>query len=280
MAFKQKSPISVAEGGTNAVGFAVDRGVAVFEANQLISITSNTAGKVLTSNGPLVRPTFEKPVVTGIVTLAGNTGTSTGSTVTVRGNSNVTTSATSATLTINLNDTVSISGSMTAGTGLISTTGGLTLSNFTEGALITSSVGVSSAVTGTAGFVLTANTAGTAPSFQALVPSFTWNNVTGATQAIAVENGYISNNGATLVTLTLPATAAVGALISVQGSGTGLWTIAQNASQTIHFNAVDSTTGVGGTVSSTSRYDSIALLCITTNNDWAVYTSVGTFTVV
>lgn len=110
--------------------------------------------------------------------------------------------------------------------------------------------------------------------------SFSWINVTTATQSMAVNKGYISNDGATLVTFTLPSTAAIGDMVAIQGSGTGLWTIAQNAGQTIHFNAVNSTAGAGGSVSSTSRYDSITLLCIAANTDFAFYSGAGNYTVV
>jgi len=134
---------------------------------------------------------------------------------------------------------------------------------------------------GTAGHVLTSNGASPA-SFQPASGGggFTWNNTTTATQAMAVSNGYVSNNGVTLVTFTLPATATVGQIIAVQGSGSGLFTIAQNASQTIHFNAVNSTTGVTGSVSSTSQYDSIMLICNIANTDWVVNQSTGNLSVV
>jgi len=46
----------------------------------------------------------------------------------------------------------------------------------------------------------------------------TWNNVTGTSQAAAVNNGYVTNNGA-LVTVTLPASAAVGQAVAISGSG-------------------------------------------------------------
>lgn len=54
----------------------------------------------------------------------------------------------------------------TSTTNLQSGSGGINIPQFIEGALITSSVGNVTSVTGTAGFVLTANAAGTAPSFQ------------------------------------------------------------------------------------------------------------------
>lgn len=107
----------------------------------------------------------------------------------------------------------------------------------------------------------------------------TWNEVTTTSASMSVENGYIANN-AGLVTLTLPATAAIGSVINVVGKGAGLWRVAQNAGQTIHFGSIDTTTGVTGYLEATVRYDCISLLCITANTDWVVVSSVGNITYV
>lgn len=96
---------------------------------------------------------------------------------------------------------------------------------------------------------------------------FTWNEETGTSAAMAVNNAYIANN-AGLVTLTLPATAAVGEQVKVVGKGAGGWQIAQNAGQTINVGANASTTGVGGYIASSAQSDSITLVCITANTDW------------
>lgn len=107
----------------------------------------------------------------------------------------------------------------------------------------------------------------------------TWTEVTGTSASMAVDNGYIANN-AGLVTLTLPATASLGATIQVVGKGAGLWRIAQNAGQTIHFGALDTTTGVGGSLSSILRYDCVEITCITANTDFIVTSVLGNLTVV
>jgi hypothetical protein len=96
----------------------------------------------------------------------------------------------------------------------------------------------------------------------------TMNNVTGTSATIAVNNGYIANN-AGLVTLTLPTTAAVGDRFIVQGSGAGGWTIAQNANQILHVGSAASTTGVGGSVASSNRYNSVTFCCIVANLEFA-----------
>lgn len=106
-----------------------------------------------------------------------------------------------------------------------------------------------------------------------------WTDVTGTTQAMAVNNGYTANNAGT-VTLTLPATAAYGTIMAVVGKGAGGWTIAQNSGQTIHFGASNTTTGATGTLSSTKQYDVVFLLCTIANTDFTVYDSIGNLTVV
>ena len=108
----------------------------------------------------------------------------------------------------------------------------------------------------------------------------TWTDVTASTQTMAVNNGYTSNDGATLVTFTLPATAAYGTIIAVVGKAAGLWTIAQNALQTIHYGATNSTTGTGGSLSSTKQYDVVYLLTTIANTDFTVLDSIGNLTIV
>ena|SRR5579872_2540294 len=107
----------------------------------------------------------------------------------------------------------------------------------------------------------------------------TWTDVTGTSQAMLVNNGYTANNAA-LVTLTLPATAAYGTIMAVVGKGAGLWKIAQNASQTIHFGITNTTTGTGGSLASNFQYDVVYIFCSIANTDFTVIQSVGNLTVV
>jgi hypothetical protein len=105
----------------------------------------------------------------------------------------------------------------------------------------------------------------------------TWNEVTGTTQAMSVDNGYIANNVA-LVTLTLPSTAAVGKVIRVVGSGAGLWKVAQNANQYIVSETQTTATGTGGNLLALHRYDCVELLCITENVGWSIISMKGNVT--
>jgi len=109
--------------------------------------------------------------------------------------------------------------------------------------------------------------------------SLVWTEVTGTTQAAAVMSGYITNNVA-LVTVTLPSTAAVGERVAIAGKGAGLWKIAQNSGQTVHFGSIDTTTGTGGYLAATVRYDCVELICTTADTDWVVRSSVGSITIV
>jgi len=109
----------------------------------------------------------------------------------------------------------------------------------------------------------------------------TWNDVTSTSLGMAVNNNYLANHATLLVTLTLPAIAAFGSMITIQGYGPGLFTIAQNAGQTIHFGDKDTTTGAGGSITALNRYNSITLLCSVANTDWTVVNGPqGDFTIV
>ena len=139
----------------------------------------------------------------------------------------------------------------------------------------TSATPVAATLTAGTGITIT-NGAG---SIQIDSTGITWNEETGTSANIAIENGYIANNSS-LITFTLPATAAIGDTFRIVGKGTGLFKVAQNASQTIHFIDSDTTTGTGGSLTAIERYASIELVCITDNNDWVVIDSVGNFTIV
>lgn len=175
-------------------------------------------------------------------------------------------------------------GNTTGASGIVMNVGsaGISVPSFaTAGAVVLSNDGVLvDADADTAGYVLTSNGAAAAPSFQVLpAAGMSWVNVTGTSQAMAAAQGYIANN-AGLVTFTLPATAAVGTLLAVQGNGAGGWVIEQNAGQSINFNAASTTVGVAGSVASASRYDVVYLLCVVADTEWAYNSGFGNYDVV
>jgi len=104
-----------------------------------------------------------------------------------------------------------------------------------------------------------------------------WTVVTGASQAAAVNSGYICNRGAG-VTVTLPDTAAVGSILRIAGMD-GNWVLAQNAGETIYFGTSATTTGAGGSLTATDNRDCIELVCTVADQDWVVTSSVGNITV-
>ena len=108
--------------------------------------------------------------------------------------------------------------------------------------------------------------------------SFAWSIIPGASQQMVVDNGYVANNAGTCI-LTLPAVATVGQTVRVSGmnNNTG-WKIAQNAGQTIHMLTADTTTGVAGYLASSSKRDSVEVVCIIANTDWQVVSSMGNIT--
>lgn len=94
---------------------------------------------------------------------------------------------------------------------------------------------------------------------------YNWQVVTSASNPVTLvnNNGYIVK-GALPVNFILPAAAALGNTYKIVGTS-NLWTIAQNAGQTITVGKLTSTIGVGGSVAATMVSDSIELICVTTN---------------
>jgi len=117
------------------------------------------------------------------------------------------------------------------------------------------------------------------PVISAASGAFSWNDVTTATQTIAIGNGYVTDRGGG-VAYTLPATATFGDEFAITGK-LGLWTIAQAAGQQIQFGSASTTVGVTGSLAATNVGDSIQVLCITTGAStvWRVLNSVGNITV-
>lgn len=135
---------------------------------------------------------------------------------------------------------------------------------------------------GSAGQVLTSAGAGALPTWADIpLADLPWTVVTGSTQTIVADNGYISNRAAGPVAYTLPATAAVGSIIRITGmlAGAG-WSLAQGAGQYIEFTGVSTTVGAGGSLASTGDNDSIELVCVEADLGFVVISSMGNITIV
>ena len=98
--------------------------------------------------------------------------------------------------------------------------------------------------------------------------------VTGTTQTMVANSGYIANNAA-LITFTLPTTSAVGQQMEIFGFGAGGWTIAQLLGQSINYGTAATTSGVTGSLSSTNQYDQVILTCTVANTTWVASSPQG-----
>lgn len=169
--------------------------------------------------------------------------------------------------------------SITAGwTGTLSGTRGGTgvnngASTITLGGSLTTSGAFASTFTMTNTTSVTFPTSGTlATTAQAIL------NVNQNTSSVtlAPNTRYTINNGASLVTLTLPATAAVGDTYFIVGGSSGGWTVAQNSGQAIKIMGSTTTTGATGSLSSTGQYDCVTITCNTTNTTFTGYNITST----
>ena len=75
--------LPIANGGTNASSMVTTDGTVYFDGTRLVTTATGTAGQVLTSGGTGVAPAYATLPVGGIVTINGNSGSVTGTTVTI-----------------------------------------------------------------------------------------------------------------------------------------------------------------------------------------------------
>jgi hypothetical protein len=134
---------------------------------------------------------------------------------------------------------------------------------------------------GTSGFVLTSTGSSSIPTWQAVPGELAW-AVTTVNASLVAGNGYIANK-AGLLTMTLPASGAIGDLIRICNLNTAVgWRIAQNANQAILFGNATTTVGVGGYLEATAIGDSLEMVCVVSgaSTRWMVLNSQGNITLV
>ena len=112
--------------------------------------------------------------------------------------------------------------------------------------------------------------------YSGLTP-FPW-TVVSANTAMAVNNGYMTSSGGTLL-MALPTVAAVGDVIEITNLG-GNFQITQSIGQSINFGDDTTTVGVGGSITSMRIGDTIEVVCYFANTGFQVIGSVGNFTIV
>jgi hypothetical protein len=102
-----------------------------------------------------------------------------------------------------------------------------------------------------------------------------WIVETSGPVTLVAGNGYIANS-LSMIDFTLPITTNVGDEFYVEGLGTGLFQIRQNAGQEIIFDSFNTTLGVSGYIQSTNRGDGLTILCVVANTTFKVRSSIGT----
>ena len=119
------------------------------------------------------------------------------------------------------------------------------------------------------------------PTIAATAGGMTWVDVTGATQQMAANTGYTSDDGGSEITFTLPTSDTLGNVMIIQGKGSGLYTIVYTTGQFIQFGTAVSTTTTGN-VTSNKASDCITLRCLLTSVSaptYEVIASQGSFAV-
>lgn len=94
---------------------------------------------------------------------------------------------------------------------------------------------------------------------------------------MAPNTTYGCNNGASLITFTLPAAATAGQVFEIVGNSSGGWTLVYGSGQSVRFGNIITTTTTGS-LSSSNRGDCIKIICIVANTTFSAYSSVGNIT--
>jgi len=155
---------------------------------------------------------------------------------------------------------------------------GITSLALTNGQLAIGSTGADpSAATLTAGTGVSIVNAAGSITLNAVGGGITWSVVT-VDGTFTVNTGTIANKAGTLA-MALPATSAVGDIISITGINTATgWQITQGAGQQIFFGTA-STTATSGSLTSSNIRDTVTIVCVVANLTWNVISSIGNITV-
>ena len=153
--------LKIANGGTNATSMTNTDGVVYYDGTRLVTTAVGTATNILTSNGAGMAPTFQAAPSGGITTINGDSGSVTGSTVTISGGTTGLTTSGSGT-TMDLTGTLIVGN---GGTGVATMT--TAYAPVCAGTTATGNLQVASTGLSTSGYVLTSNGASALPSFKA-----------------------------------------------------------------------------------------------------------------
>lgn len=270
----EATDVALAHGGTNA-SLTADDGAIVYSTATAMALLASTAtaGQILQS-GSSAAPSWSTPTYPSASGAAGKILRSDGT-------DNVYTTATfadtyAASSLLYSNGANIVEGlAKTNNASLASDASGVpTWLALTDGEIVVgSAAGAPIAATITAGSGISVVNGNNSITIAATASGFTWNEVAGTSQAAAVNNGYICQNGSA-TTVTLPGTCAAGEIVKIQGAGGGNWVLAANTGQTIVINASKASTSAGN-LTAADRYDFAEVQCIVANTTW-VLTSANT----
>lgn len=236
------TPLILAWGGTNANLTASNGGLVYTDASKMAILSGTATANQIPLSGSSSAPSWSTATYLSTLTANGIVYASASNTM------GQITTANSAALVTNSSGVPAFTSTMTNGQLVIGSTGATPTT-----ATLTAGTGIN--ITNGAGSI-------TIDNIGAMVA---WADISGTTQAAAVDHGYVVSNAAQ-TTITLPATAALGSIVEVAGKGAGGWILVANTGQTIHLGSVATT--VGGSLTSTNQYDCVRLVCVTADTTW------------
>jgi len=167
---------------------------------------------------------------------------------------------------MNFSGTATATGQFNANGQLI--IGGVAAPNMAVGTL-TAGAGIS--ITNGQNSITIASTGGGGTSWQLI----------SANQALVAGEGYFVDTTGGAITLSLPATAALGDSFKIYNlSPANQVTISQGAGQQIRIASAATTAGAGGSLTTTAAGDSLEIVCSVANNNFNVVSLIGNITVV
>lgn len=267
--------LSLTRGGSNASLTASNGGV-VYSTATAMAILSGTA----TANQVLVSGASGAPSwsTAAFPVTAGSAGTILRSNGTNWVNSTATfADIYSASTLLYSNGANTVTGLATANSAaLVTTSSGVPTwsSTMTNGQLIigsTTATPTAATLTASTGIFIT-NAPGSITI--GVTGSGNWVDQTTGSVTMGANTGYTIDNGASLVTLTLPASSNLGDFVEINGFSSGGWKIAQASGQQIHYGNAPTTSGATGTLASTNQYDCVRLRCAVAGGTiWVVVSS-------
>lgn len=129
------------------------------------------------------------------------------------------------------------------------------------------------AVPGTTGNVLTSDGTNWVSSAPSAGSGLTRVNATSSPTSCAVDTEYVPTSGASLHNFTLPATCAIGQVVTITGYNSGTWKLIANTGQTI--KVASSTTTSAGYLQAYGQWDSVCVRCVEANTTWVAYSIVS-----